>query len=162
MAQLYGKSTIKNNNNNISNTNNTEYNDNSGNYNKAKDKCRSRLNSLSWAPTSVHGPTSEKCCILVDTPTLTSCMFPWDLEDLCWLISLGKRGRNTFKITRQFQSLLCGLPGPASWLRGISQTESAPPAMAAASDDHRAACCFSTCSPTMDSLTDNTANPPVP
>lgn len=33
------------------------------------------------APTSVHGPTSEERSILVNTPSMTSGVFPWDLED---------------------------------------------------------------------------------
>lgn len=59
-------------------------------------KTKSRINGKSeQAPTSVHGPTSEKCCILVDTPTMTSCVFPGDLEDSRWLNRLEKTGRNT-------------------------------------------------------------------
>lgn len=36
---------------------------------------------LCLAPTSVHGPTSEECSVLVNTPAMTGGMFPWDLED---------------------------------------------------------------------------------
>ena len=35
------------------------------------------------APTSVHGPTPKECSITVNTPAMTSCMFPWDLENSC-------------------------------------------------------------------------------
>ena len=38
-------------------------------------------------PTCVHGPTPEECSISVNTPSMTSGMFPRDLEDVCCLLN---------------------------------------------------------------------------
>lgn len=35
----------------------------------------------------MHGPAPEKGSISLNTPTMASGMFPWDLEDSCWLLN---------------------------------------------------------------------------
>lgn len=46
---------------------------------------RSVTKRIRQSATCVHGPTPEECSISVNTPAMTSSMFPGDLEDSCRL-----------------------------------------------------------------------------